>query len=1362
MTLENAENTVKFSIKFSMGRGVADDSTDNVDIGVTGRLLKLDTGSDFFSVGAPLHAVRAGYVKRRADDLLFENVSVGRYAHVLAPDRSGKSSLIAATAARLEGSGCKVAILDLAQIGVRNAGSDSGRWYYNVAYRLLRQLRIRYDLQEWWQDKSFLSNRQRLLEFYSEVILHHIPEPIVIFVDEIQHIHGIPDAEQLLASIRAAHNARTTNPDFSRLCFALFGECDPVSLVEEPELSPFNVTQQVLLDDFSRADLDVFRTELNLGAELAATALDRIFYWTNGQPYLSQKLARAVSREAPIDDVGAFVDRVALHQLAGRAALHSEPHMSHIHRGIVNDTRRSEALLNLYGKLRKGVPVAADLGSALQRRLMAIGLVIIDEESNLRVRNRLYASVFTARWANENLPLRLKVPTAVAAGLLLLGLIPFWYTQWLPNPYVRELSNTDTEISRAAEAYRDLNSFPGHGDIAENFYRSFLERRAEGSSDIVEISELAQRASLLPNANRLPDELEARYWERQASAAMRVEDRDTALLSKIQALVLSTSNRRQSAAALLGDDYPLLLATLPGQNPATTVFDPKGMVLTTAIGASISQWSYTAQGIRERGSWSATALEVEPLVRRVIVDREGFVNRAGLTLNLSHARLADLRIKIIAPSGRIVEVEPGLQQASAGEDIRIPAAQLSALVGEAVSGTWSISLRDEGLGVAGQLVGWNLKLNSQGAVEYFQRGLNIPDPREQVADKVWFDSSGRYAVARASQSDTARIWDLAFAEPIRAVAITENESLVGLDAAGRLLVTATQETVNVWDTGSGDKLQALPVGAPSAGAVLTPSGQHVFVQRQSDADTQLELWSLQSGLIVAEVTVAGVPAQVAIDHSGSRVAIADFDRAIRVWDFETGALLGQFDMPAQASEMHLSADGSALGVVLADSGVSLWSIAQPAAPLLQLHGHGDWSLRFSPSGALLAAGRSDTGYHLYSGTSGEMLSPALGVRPDSTGAPVLSFSQDEQLLLTGDAARELRFWQVATASLSDRTELSADHAIWDTAADSITAVSPNGDIVAIGDRQGHVHFVSTVMATGNIEQLNDEISYLGHRAPIAQLALNSAGDIAASTAADNSVRVWDALSGEPKPFDVELVGSPIKRLVFSPDSKYLATMNSERLTILSVQDGRVVSEIALPDEQHDLTFASQGEIYLGGESGALLKVNQSTETQWDIQQVWQGADAIVSVQVSPRGDHLVLVDRQHVASQFVLSEGRIAAGILQLPSSVKEIVFGRHGNRVFFRTSRWVHRGSVSPLGLHWIDAILVPPALPGSGLVFGNGAGEAASPTKLYLPVAAMGRIRLHEVNPSSPATSGLFGTKEELLQEWQSKVSAPLRAEF
>ncbi len=217
-----------------------------------------ESSGEFFSVGPPLHAVRAGYVRRRADDLLFDAILAGRYAHVIAPCRSGKSSLVAATAARLEARGFNVAVLDLGQIGGRDAGTDAGRWYYSVAYRILRQLRIRFDLQSWWQEKSVLGNCQRLLEFYNEIVLRFVKERIVIFVDEVQCIGENSIGTELLASIRSAHNGRATEPEFSRLTFVLLGECDPVSLIDEPALSRRSTLRSRSRSTTSRGTISTF------------------------------------------------------------------------------------------------------------------------------------------------------------------------------------------------------------------------------------------------------------------------------------------------------------------------------------------------------------------------------------------------------------------------------------------------------------------------------------------------------------------------------------------------------------------------------------------------------------------------------------------------------------------------------------------------------------------------------------------------------------------------------------------------------------------------------------------------------------------------------------------------------------------------------------------------------------------------------------------------------------------------------------------------------------------------------------------------------------------------------------------------
>ena len=1312
-----------------------------------------DTTGEYFSIGAPLHAVRAGYVTRKADELLYDAVVSGQYAHVLAPERSGKSSLIAATAARLEAQGKKVAVLDLAQIGVRDGGGDPGRWYYNVAYRLLRQLRIRYDLQTWWHDRSMLSNRQRLLEFYSEVVLQFVSEHIVVFVDEIQCIEHVPSADQFLVSVRAAHNARTTDPDFSRLTFVLLGECDPVSLISEPELSPFNVTQKITLDDFTRAQLNLFATELNKEAKAAETVLDRIYYWTRGQPYLTQKLARQVSRDDIDNDVAEHVDHIAKTQLAGRAALHSEPHMSHIHRAIVEDPKR-EALLTLYGRVRKGIEVPADLASSLQRRLMAVGLLDIDHDGNLSVRNRLYGAVFTARWANENLPMRLRVPLAVVGSIALLVFVPFWYTQWLPQLYMDALTSTTVDSASALTAYENLRSFPGHADTADSLFRGFVEMRADLAADEAEAREIAGLARELPGAGRLPDMLLGQFWDRRASAAIRDERRDVALIATLQSLVMSTPHRRQRAANLVADDYPLLGTTLPPQPATTMVFDPSNMLLTLADGARVAQWSYATQSLQQRDGWSMTALEVVPLLRRVAVDRKGTVSRVGLTLNLSHARLSDLRIKIIAPSGRAVEIETGLESASSNEDIRIPAAQLNDLLGESLTGTWSISLRDEALGVAGQLVGWNLKLNSQGAVEDFQRGLNIPDPVERETDNVWFDSSGRYAVARAMQSDSARIWDLAYAEPVRVIAVNESETLIGLDAGARHLLTAAQNSISVWDTSTGNRFRVLETGPGSSRAMLTGDGRHLFVEYRGDSETRFERWSLEEGAISAELEVAGVPALVAVDSTGSRVAVADYDRAVRVWEVASGELLAQVSVPQQPSMIRLAAGGDVLGVVHERSGVSLWNLERPQQALVEEFAEGNWALEFAPSGTMALAGRAEAGYQLYSTFDGRLAGPRIDVHSQSEPDSTLAFSADEQVIFTGRLQGQMRFWQ-ATEVPSAMQSAETEHLLWQPSADRVTMALPGAHEIVIGDLMGHVHVLPAVGGTIDGDARVEDLSYVGHSAAVTHLAVNVDGSLVASAAADNSIRVWETESGKPRAFNVRLDGDSIAGMAFSPDMEVLAVLQAATLTMLDTGTGTTLAEFDLGEPHRSMEFAAAGRLFTGSEDGVLRQVVRDPDGAWTMQRLWQGARPIDQLVHSPRGDYLVMVDDAGVANQFLLAEGNIGELELEFPGAVEDIVLARNGSRAYFRTARWVHRVSLSPTGLRWIDGVFAPTPLHGARIVFGTG--DAAR--RAYLPAARHGFVELVELAFPGSSQPGLLGNYEALLEEWRTRLGMPRR---
>lgn len=1333
----------------------------------------LDKTGEFFSVGPPLHAVKPGYVRRAADDFLYQTLVAGNYAHVIAPDRTGKSSLIAATSARLQNNGFKVAVLDLSQIGERDGASDAGRWYYSIAYRLLRQLRLKVDLQTWWQDNSILSNRQRLVEFFADVILQNIQERIVVFVDEIQYLAELPFDEYLLASIRAAHNARGTEPEFSRLSFAMIGECDPHSLALGPATSPFLISQEIKLSDFSREDLNIFAAELELSVADAGLALDRIFEWTSGQPYLSQKLARSVAREQISGDIKGHVDRIVMHQLAGRGATRNEPHLSHLHRLVVDDKKNYEPLLNLYGRIRKGIRVAHDSQSKIQRRLMATGLVVANDSGDLAVRNKVYETVFTARWANENLPLHWRGPAIAAVVIMLVTAIPFAYTQLLPKPYMRVMSTPTFDLETISDAYVNLRSFPGHADAADRMFQLILEDRARQAADRNTILNVSGFARLLPESTELADGFLADYWDRQVGAAMRDGRRDDALLASLESLVVSTPARRRRASTLVGDDYSHLLATNPVQEADGLAFDAEKMQLTYFTGAQISQWSLVDQSLEAREPWTMSALEVTPLVRRVVIVRGGLANRVGLTVNVSHARLDDIRMKLIAPSGRTVELAFDQLASSANDEIRISREQLSPLIGEPLNGTWSLSLRDESTGVSGHLVGWNLSLNSQVVVENFERGLDIPDPVEIASENLWFSPDGRYAIARALQSDSARLWNLNSAEAARTIAVPANEQVLGLSANAEYLVTTTQDTINMWRTTSGRRSAVLDVGAGGTDAILGADGEHLLVPRRSDIDTLFELWSLSSGRVVAKLSVAGAPALVAMDATGKHLAVADYDRAVRIWDISAGELVSQIDLASQPSQIELSANGESLGVVHGDEGVSLWRIDRPKAPVLQESSRDEWQIAFSQSGARFLAGNVRQGFQAYRSSDGAISGPLLDAGVEAGGQKLLAFSADEKMIVTAARNGIARFWAAPPTAAAVTNSASADimpgHQLWSASGDTITVISPGGERIAIGDSSGHVHVLQIDAGAREIGAEREEISFLGHRGPVVAMVFNNDASLVASAGADGTVRIWDGSSGLPRPFYGSASASTVGRMAFSPSSAQLAILSGQRTWIMDVETGAVLADIELGELHAGLTFAVDGQLYLGGESGALRSLYADRTGNWHLRNVWQGSDAIRQIEFSAIRQQIVIVDGRNEARLLDISSGRIGSTVLQLPDTVTEIAFSRSEARVLFKTGLWIHQALVSPAGLVWADAIRAPKSLSGSRMAFDRQAiadkealhGDYENDRVLVL-TRDTGFAKIAEMHFDYDAGPALFGNRGGLIAEWTQKVRGEIPIGF
>jgi hypothetical protein len=187
------------------------------------------------------------------------------------------------------------------------------------------------------------------------------------------------------------------------LTFVLLGVATPTDLIEDLNRTPFNVGSRILLQELSYIDAAPLRQGLDLSyAGQGDRVLERIFYWTNGHPYLTQRLClKAVEAHAQLWDDTKVDELVTANFLSDEAR--RNPNLIFVREQIraIAPTER-QAMLKLYREIYSGRQVSDDERSQPQLYLKLFGLVRA-EQGQLRICNRIYRRVFDEAWIDENL-----------------------------------------------------------------------------------------------------------------------------------------------------------------------------------------------------------------------------------------------------------------------------------------------------------------------------------------------------------------------------------------------------------------------------------------------------------------------------------------------------------------------------------------------------------------------------------------------------------------------------------------------------------------------------------------------------------------------------------------------------------------------------------------------------------------------------------------------------------------------------------------------------------------------------------------------------------------------------------------------